>query len=321
MEFTAVAESVVRDVICAASEEWDVDPDEVELSFAGDKLDENSLVVVNYIGVTLEFVATKKQFRIFNKSWFTDELKTSKMVTKHLDSNNCFLYLDTPTFIEDNYLKFSSELLPSSISAISFLNSNSDVTAIGCNFLLFCSSLTKIDLSSLSNVASIGHCFLEGCQNLTSLDLTGFSSVTAIGSSFLVNCSSVKEINLSALRNVTVVGYNFLAGCNSVEVLDLSSLSNLNIISGGFLMACSSLTELDLSGFGNVTTIGSMFVMRCSSITTLDLSNMKNVEAVGGAFLKECPSISLLRLPEVNRHLFEKSTKTVKKNNSSCIVL
>ena len=39
---TAGADSLVSDVLTAAAGEWDIDPEEVELSFAGDTLCEMS---------------------------------------------------------------------------------------------------------------------------------------------------------------------------------------------------------------------------------------------------------------------------------------
>ena len=57
---TAGTDSVVIDVLTVAAEEWDVDPDEVELSFAGDTLCETDRLADHGVVANSEFEMWKK---------------------------------------------------------------------------------------------------------------------------------------------------------------------------------------------------------------------------------------------------------------------
>ena len=170
---TAGADSVVNDVLTAAAEEWDVDPEEVELSFAGDTLCETDRLADHGVVADSELEMWKKQFRIFGKCWFVDDAKREKLLLWMRDHITEYLYLDTATFTEDGCLTVDEGLLPSDAKRISFryLNCNStvisQVTAIGDNFLCNCSEITSLDLSGLSSVTSIGDDFLFNCSQIT----------------------------------------------------------------------------------------------------------------------------------------------------------
>ena len=93
---TTGADSVVSDVLTAAAGEWDVDPEEVELSFAGDALRETDRLADHGVVANSELEMAKKQFRIFSKCWFVDVRKREKLllwIRDHITENLC---LDTP---------------------------------------------------------------------------------------------------------------------------------------------------------------------------------------------------------------------------------
>ena len=145
---TAGADSVVSDVLTAAAGEWDVDPEEVELSFAGDTLCETDRLADHGVVANSEFEMWKKQFRIFGKCWFVDDAKREKLLLWMRDHITEYLCLDTPTFTEDGCLTVDRDLLPSDAKQVAFRNSNSNSTA-------------------MSSVTTIGDKFLYGCSQIT----------------------------------------------------------------------------------------------------------------------------------------------------------
>ena len=244
----AGADSVVNDVLTAAAGEWDVDPEEVELSFAGDTLCETDRLADHGVVANSELEMAKKQFRIFDKSWFVDDAKREKLLLWIRDHITEYLCLDTPAFTEDGCLTVDGKLLPSDAKQIAFLNSNSNntnislVTTIGDRFLSRCSQITTIDLSSFSSVTTIGHYFLSDCSQITILDLSSLSSVTTIGNNFLSDCSQITSLDLSSLSSVTTIGHYFLYPCEQITSLDLSGLSSVTSIGHYFLSCCEQIT-------------------------------------------------------------------------------
>eukprot|EP00760_Papus_ankaliazontas_P035030 PhM_4_TR7589/c5_g1_i3/m.99810 len=202
--------------------------------------------------------------------------------------------------------------LPSTVAA----------TCVAANFLMYCTRLTHVDLSSLTNVRTIGDNFLRHCSALTSLDLSPLKNVVEVGEKFLDSCSSLTSLDLSPLANVRDIKFYFLYGCSSLTSLDLSPLSNVSVIGGSFLDGCSGLTSLDLSPLRNISDTKYYFLARCAALTSLDLSPLSNnlrqiacrflsgcsclisldlsplsnVIAIGDSFLADCSSLTSLDL-------------------------
>ena len=335
VSFTAVADSLVSDVLTAAAEEWGIDPKEVELSFAGEILCETGRLAVHGVGPNTELEVWKKRFRLFDKSWLIDETKREELIRRLTDNGEQCVYLDTPTFLENDILVLEEELIPPVVKQITFRNSNfavksielaflatssltsldlsalNNITEIGEYFLGDCSFLTSLDLSGMNSVTKIADLFLGGCCYLTSLNLSGMNSVTEIGGWFLENCSSITSLDLSCLNSVTEIGEYFLGHCASITSLDLSCLSSVTEIECSFLANCSSITALDLSCLNSVTEIGEMFLANCFSITSLDLSGLNCVTAIrnGPSFLEGCEGLQSIKIPENNELLAEVSSR------------
>ena len=127
---TVGADSVVSDVLTTAADEWDVDADKVELSFAGDALCESKRLVDYGVGANSELEIRKKLVRIFCKNWFVDDRKREKLLLWMKDHITEDLCLDTPTFSEDGCLTIDKGLLPSDAKRISFRYSNSNSTQV-----------------------------------------------------------------------------------------------------------------------------------------------------------------------------------------------
>ena len=289
------AESVVSDVLNAAAVEWDVDPEEVELSFAGETLCETERLADHGVGADSELEMWKKRFQLFGKCWFIDDSKREKLLQWLEDHDEEYLNLDTPTFSEYGRLSVDNSLLPSNAERISFRNSNSDITVISQNFL-HGSSITSVDLSGLSSITTIGNCFLSSCLRITAVDLSGFSSVTTIGNNFLFICSQITSLDLSCLSSATTIGDYFLFRCSQLTSLDLSCLSSVTTVGDTFLSFCTQLTSLDLSSLSSVTTIGSFFLSSCSQLTSLDLSGLSSVTTIGNRFLCSCSQLTAVDL-------------------------
>ena len=151
---TAGADSVVNDVLTAAAGEWDVDPDEVELSFAGCTLCETDRLADHGVVADSELEMWTKQFRIFGKSWFVDDAKREKLLLWMRDHITEYLCLDTLTFTEDGCLTVERKLLPSDAKQVAFRNSNSNNTA-------------------MSSVTTIGDEFLSSCYHITGVTKLG----------------------------------------------------------------------------------------------------------------------------------------------------
>ena len=295
---TVGADSVVSDVLTAAAGEWDVDLEEVELSFAGDALCDSDRLADHGVGANSELEIWEKLVRIFGKCWFVDDRKREKLLLWIRDHITDDLCLDTPTFSVDGCLFINKGLLPSDAERISFRHSTcnstvtSQVTAIGDWFLYNCSQITSLDLSGFSSVTSIGNYFLSCCTQITSLDLSGLNSVTSIGDYFLYYCSQITSLDLSSLGSVTSIGNDFLCYCSQITSLDLSGFSSVTSIGNYFLSCCTQITSLDLSGLNSVTSIGDYFLYYCSQITSLDLSSLGSVTSIGNDFLCYCSQIT-----------------------------
>ena len=343
---TVGVNSVVSDVLTAAAAEWNVDPEEVELSFAGDTLCENERLADRGVGADSELEMGKKQFRIFDKSWFVDDIKRKKLVLWIRDHITEDLCLDTTTFSNDGCLDFQAELMPSDARQVSFCNSNfngtaissvtsigkffmssysqittidisclSAVATIGDNFLSLCSQIATLDLSGLSSVTSIGSFFLYRCSQLTSLDLPGLSGIVTIGDYFLSRCSQITTVDLSGLNTITTVGDLFLSECSQITALDFSGVSSVTTIGNSFLSSCSRITALNLSGFSSVTSIGGFFLSECLQITSLDLSSLGSVNIIGRFFLGDCRALESVQFPRNNIALFKTSVEAATNHN------
>ena len=246
VSFTADADSLVSDVLTAAAEEWDIDPEEVELSFAGELLCETGRLAAHGVGPNAELEVVRKRFRLYGFSWLIDEAKREELLRRLAVGEEECLHLDTPTFSKRGCVSLVGELVPPIVESISFCNSNTEITVIARNFLRDCSSLAVLDLASLSSLTTIEGAFLVGCSSLTSLNLSDDCRLTSIGGAFLASCSSITSLNLSGLGSVIDIGPLFLAFCFSITTLDLSNLSAVVNISSQFLEGCDGLRSIQL---------------------------------------------------------------------------
>ena len=146
----------------------------------------------------------------------------------------------------------------------------------------------QLDLSGASGVTAIGYNFLSYCTSLHTVDLSGWKHVTEISEYFLADCTSLTTLDLSGWNNVTHVGYCFLYNCRSLAALDISGWTNVSHITKHFLSDCTALATLHISGWNNVTHIEGCFLNNCNALKTLDLSGWTSVTHFETDFLKGC---------------------------------
>ena len=284
--FTAEKDSCVSDVLRVAADEWGLEIEDLELSYAGNVLSETLLLAAHGVECNAELFVSRKQFRTFGKTWFTNKAMKKRMLKWHIDNKHEHLYLETPEFIENNSLVFLGDLLPTEVKSISFQSTNVLISSLADGFLSYSRSLTGLDLSSLDGVTEIGSHFL--CNSpIAAVNLSCLCDTSVIGSNFF-HSSSITELDLSTFKNVTTFGSYFLCSCVFITKLDLPVACDVTGIEDGFLSMCTSLKSINLSGLFKVCTIGDYFLSGCSSLEPPDLSMFTNVTAVGSDFLSNC---------------------------------
>ena len=319
---TTGCDSLVHEVLTAAAEEWDINPEEVELSFSGDILPGETSLVSHGVDPMSELEVFKIRCRIISKSCLTNYKMIEQIKDWYHHNYEC-LYLDSQTFIENGILEMEESLLPSDIRRVSFRNSDSKLRIIGANFNSYGSSVTSIDFSKLTSVTGTQTGFLSSCSSLTELDLSGFCNVTSIGNHFLNSCRRLTKVDLTGFHCLTRIGSCFLSGPRSLTAINLPSLPcvavgelflnssscatidfsncNLSTLGSRFLMSCLSVANLNLSGLRNVTEIYHTFLYNCGSLTSLDLSSLSSVTSIDANFLLDCSSITHLNLSGFSR--------------------
>ena len=333
-KFTATEKSLVADAVKTLADEWGTNIDVIILSYEGNELPNESLLMSHGVVCDSELVA--RLSRNYGKSWFTEPDKITQLLQHYHAKGSAAINIDSDSFIEGGSVAFYTVWMPKEIKNISFKKNNNtttfrsvgddflyrseierlsvpgfcDVINIGNWFLLGCTSLTELDISGLNKVTSIGDSFLIHATSLLKLDLSPLSNLISIGNSFLSG-SSLVELDLSVLNNVTTIGANFLSNCESLISVQLSGLCNVERIGNGFLSGCKFLKKIDLSAFVEITSVKNNFLYDCRSLTEVDLSDCINIgntervnSAIGDDFLRSCASLVVVKMPQINNKIF-----------------
>jgi hypothetical protein len=186
------------------------------------------------------------------------------------------------------------------IRSITWGNDVEGATVLGNNFLMYCTGLTKLDLSPLTRITGIGNACLYQCTGLKELDLSHLVGITSIGSLFLDGCTGLKELDLSHPVGITSIGYYFLHGCTGLTKLDLPTLAAGATVDTYFLYNCTSLKELDLSPLAQITSISNSFMKSCTILKKLDLSPLTRITSIKNDFLYDCTGLEELALPPLS---------------------
>ena len=109
------------------------------------------------------------------------------------------------------------------ITKVIVYRTKTDPLVIGSGFLMYCSSLIMIDMSSVNNLQSIGSAFLFMCYSLVKVILPNLNQVKIIGSSFMAHCR-IKSLDLSSFPSNIVCEERFLACCFDLETIYVKDL-------------------------------------------------------------------------------------------------
>ena len=174
--------------------------------------------------------------------------------------------------IGDDFLRYNKQLASISLP---------EVKEIGDWFLLRNTELTSI---SLPKVKEIGDDFLPYNKQLTSISLP---KVEEIGDWFLLRNTELTSISLPEVKEI---GNYFL---NNDEQLTSISLPNVKTIGNHFLYNDEQLTSISLP---NVKTIGNRFLNHNKQLTSI---SAPKVEQIGDDFLLSNTELTSISLPEV----------------------
>ena len=319
--FTVTADTLVRDAVEAAVDEWGVGFQNSELLCAGVVLPELSTLVSHGIegGTQLEVLDG-----VLGCS-FEDMKEGSEKIEELLQScdEEGFLSVNMKSFVddEDNY-----GLCPR-LTCLSFVNGREIIDCPG-SLMRSMRHVQRVRFPGLRNVRSVGDSFARDCVSLTDIDLSGLSGVESIGKDFLYHCGSLKTIDLSPLVNLRHLNdYSMAASFrslssinmnlpllenipdgflyvhfgtnNTLTSIDLSGLQSIRTIGNYFLSICAALTELDLSMLVSVKSIGNKFCFCCGSLKRIDLSGLTNTTSLGNDFLSDCVSLEEVDLSKM----------------------
>eukprot|EP01060_Flectonema_neradi_P015530 TRINITY_DN22158_c0_g1_i1.p1 TRINITY_DN22158_c0_g1~~TRINITY_DN22158_c0_g1_i1.p1 ORF type:complete len:377 (+),score=56.96 TRINITY_DN22158_c0_g1_i1:48-1133(+) len=291
--FIATANSIVKEAIESAAEEWGVVAAFLELSLHDNYLPPSSLLVSH--GVESDLQLSASLLRWIGKDLLTDAStreEVRKLIKNGRFGSDARIPLNTPTFVGDNgCLVLKKEWIPKGITDLCFENPHPSVTSTSSGFLVG-SKVESLNLMGLQHVTSVDY-FLKYCE-IVSLDLSPVRNITSIGGSFLMGTTRIEELDLSPLSNLTSIGSLFLAHNVSIVTVNLSGLDNLTSIGDDF-MCNSGVRKLDFSSLRNVTSIGDGFLFNLS-VQSLDLSCMCSISSIGDSFLRSA-RVSRLTLP------------------------
>ena len=311
--FTVIANTLVKDAINTAVEEWGVriSISDLKLMYGGVKMNSLSTLVSHGIGGGAHLEVCKELLG-YSLQEMTDGGGKVEELLQSCDDDG-FLPVDVRT------LSKTSKYVSSRLSSLSFIKGEeiidvpSDVTSyfnqthrlkfpslskvktIGNNFISHFTSLTEIDFSGLSSVGSIGNNFLSDSHSLKVIDLSPFIYLEHLGESSLSCLSSLSSLNLNLPRLKSLPdlflecsGFGFRSRFD-LETVDLSYLTSLTHIGGGVLSRRGGVKVVE---FGNamcgVTEIGSYFLSESLSLESLDFSSFTNLDSISHHFLMSC---------------------------------
>ena len=146
---------------------------------------------------------------------------------------------------------------------VNYDNVTYDVTSIGAESFMNCSSLTSITIPN--SITSIGGAAFEGCNSLTSITIG--NSVKSIERYAFVNCRGLTSITIP--NSVASIGMQAFYGCTGLTSIIIPN--SVTSIEWGTFQNCSGLTSVTIGN--SVTSIGANAFSGCTGLTSVTIPN------------------------------------------------
>ena len=144
--------------------------------------------------------------------------------------------------------------------SIKTISIGDQVTSIGSNAFIGCSSVTAITIPD--SVTSLGDLVFYGCTNLASAVIG--DSVTSIGNGDFMYCPSLSSVTIG--KNVTSIGTSAFSNCALTSITLPDSVTS---IGDSAFYGCASLTSLTIPD--SVRSIGSYAFYNCTGLKELTI--------------------------------------------------
>ena len=257
--------------------------------------------------------------------------KTSTMEIPGFIDGKTVLAIGTLDNVDDYMETCTAVVIPSSVKVIdsgvfdSWENikkvtfNGTNITSIGSNAFLNCTSLSKLSFTTTASSLSIDASAFEGCESLTEVSISSGGTLKIADSAFM-NCSKVSKVTLTSKSSMTI-GSECFSGCSNVSTFTANNTGKFTIGEDAFY-ECERLKTVK-TGKGGVYIKNSAF-SELDNLTTVDLcadatndsyigdsafyksgvktvTIPKNVTYIGSEAFSECSDLATVNLADLTK--------------------